>query len=211
VLAGAEGAPERASEPPVEIEPDRSGGPSEGAAWDDAVSAACAEALGGGRYAALTEVAQTADEHGATSFWARGGSWVACDLLLDPAAAGPVLVTSRPGERSFSPEALVLTATAVPSTGPREAVRFVAAGRLPHRVDEMVYVFPDGHEERARFAESTDGSGDSWWSVTYTATDGVLLAPEAGREAVDPLTVEIVGATAEAFRMPWEAATTTAR
>jgi hypothetical protein len=213
VLAGGGGGPTASSKPSVEIDPGGSSSPTplEGGPWREAVSSACAEALGGGRYAALAEVAQTADDHGVTSFWARGASWVACDVLLDPAADGPVLVTSPPGDRSFGAESFILTATEVPATGPLGAVRFVAAGRLPQRVDELVYVFPDGHEERARFVASVDGSGDTWWSVAYTASDGVLVSPGAGTDALDPLTVEIVGAAAEAFRVPWEAATASAR
>lgn len=209
VLAGA-GTREPAGAAPavgVEIDPGPPTAvrtPVGGQPWDAAVSSTCAEALAGGRYAGLAEVAQSADGRGVTSFWARGATRVACDVLLDPAAVEPVLVAVAGGTPSLDGDALTVTSTTVPATGPPEVVRFVAAGSLPARVDELVYTFPDGHEARARFVESADGSGATWWSVTYTATEGVLVDPQTDPGTLGPATVSVVGAAAEAFRLPWE-------
>ena len=209
VLAGAgdQGTAGAAPSAGAEIDPGpatASPTPVGGQPWDDAVSSTCAVALSAGPYAGLAEVAQTADDRGVTSFWSKGAARVACDVLLDPAAVEPVLVTAGPGTPSLDGDALTLTSTAVPATGAPEAVRFVAAGRLPARVDELVYTFPDGHEARARFVESVDGSGATWWSVTYTATEGVLVDPQTDPGSLGPATVSVVGAAAEAFRLPWE-------
>ena len=56
------------------------------------------------------------------------------------------------------------------------------------------------------FVESADGSGAVWWSVGYTATEGPLADPETDPADVEPLTVSVVGAAAEAFSLPWEVA-----
>jgi hypothetical protein len=40
--------------------------------------------------------------------------------------------------------------------------------------------------------------------VAYTPTKGVLVDPETEPAALEPVTISIVGAAAEAFRLPWE-------
>ena len=62
----------------------------------------------------------------------------------------------------------------------------------------------NGHTEKAGFVASADASGDTWWSVGYTATDGPLVDPGTTSEDLRPVTISIVGAAAEAFRLPWE-------
>jgi hypothetical protein len=117
--------------------------------------------------------------------------------------AEPVLIESRAGRAGFDEQSLALT-SAVVSDGDDPAVRFVAAGLLPWPVDEVGYTFPDGHTETARFVSSQDASEQTWWAVTYTATDGPLVDPETDAADLDPATISIVGAAAEAFRLPWE-------
>ena len=227
--AGGSGAyrADEASESPVPtpVRPDPSGAvidpepapgetpaptPVGGRPWDAEVTAACEQALAGqdgaGEDWAGQEVAQTANDGGVTSFWADGTRWVLCDRLLGADAPPPVLVVSGPPDAGLSGRALLLGSTLVSGAdGEPAAVRLVAGGRLPWPVAEIGYAFPDGHTENAAFVRSDDGAADTWWSVTYTATDGVLVDP--GDEAdLAPLVVSVVGGAAEAFRLPWDEA-----
>lgn len=181
-----------------EIDPRPTGGetPVGGQPWDDAVTEGCEAAVA----PAFSQVAQTSDGRGVTSFWTRGRRWVACDVVGD---AEPVLIESAPGRPGFDERSLALTTTVV-SSGQDPAVRFVAAGLLPWAVDEIGYTFPDGHAETARFVAGEDSADQTWWAVSYTATEGPLVDPETEAADLDPATISIVGAAAEAFRLPWE-------
>jgi hypothetical protein len=186
-----------------DIAPEPSGEetPVGGLPWNDEVTAACAQRLD----PALTQVAQTADDTGVTSFWSSGGRWAACDLLLDDSDPEPTVLTAHRGAGTgFAERRLALGTSVAADAGQPSAVRFVAGGLLPWPVDEISYTFPDGHTARARFVASDDGSGDVWWSVTYTATEGPLVDPDTAAADLDPVTISIVGAAAEAFRLPWE-------
>lgn len=222
VLAGAD-TPSPTAKPTdsgPDIDPDLPPGetpaptPVGGLPWDTAVSDACATAVVDEAGNGLQEVAQTADDGGVISFWSAGRQWVACDMLTGTDATGgtdaadgaqPVLVASSDGGREhFDKASLSLSSTPVTDAdGETTAVRFAAAGLLPFPLLELTYTFPDGHTEEARFVRSDDGSGDTWWSVTYTPTDGVLVDPAGDPTELDPLTISIVGGGAEAFRVPW--------
>lgn len=155
----------------------------------------------------LQEVAQTANDGGVTSFWMAGKKSVACDALGGQDAPTPALLASGP-RASLDERALGLSTTVVTdSNGATTAVRFAAGGKLPWPVYEMTYVFPDGHSENATFVRSDDGSGDTWWSVSYTATDGVLVDPDTDPAKLEPLTISIIAGAAQAFRRPWDEAT----
>ena len=229
VLAGADTpspTPSHTSTPTdsgPDIEPDLPPGetpaptPVGGRPWNTAVSDACATAVTGEAGNGLQEVAQTADDGGVISFWSAGDRWVVCDMLTgadcadgadgadDADGAEPVLVASSDGDRDRLDKAsLSLSSTPVTDGhGETTAVRFAAGGLLPFPLLELTYTFPDGHTEEARFVRSDDGSGDTWWSVTYTATEGVLVDPTADPKELDPLEVSIVGGGAEAFLVPW--------
>ena len=190
----------------TQIAPDPSGKetPVGGQPWNDQVSAACTDAVDVG----LEQVAQTTDDSSGTSFWVGGKRWAVCDVLLDAesndALALTVHTARRGGTLGFDEERLSLGTTVVGDQADPEAVRFSAGGLLPWPVDEISYTFPDGHAEKAGFVASADGSGDTWWSVSYTATDGPLVDPDTSSADLDPVTISIVGAAAEAFRLPWE-------
>ncbi len=195
-LSSAETGTSTPGSAPPEIAPAPSPGetPVGGRPWDEAVSATCAEAVGSG----FTQVAQTTDAVGVTTFWTSAERWVACDVAGD----APVLLTPAPGRPGFDERSLGVRTTPV-GEGDDAAVRFVAGGLLPWPVDEISYTFPDGHVERARFVAGEDGE-QTWWSVTYTATDGPLA--DSGTDPADlpRATISVVGAAAEAFRLPWE-------
>jgi hypothetical protein len=167
--------------------------------WDADVTEQCETAVGPG----LTQVAQSDDGTGVTTFWAEGARWAVCDLV---AGAEPtVLAGVNKARAGFDEQGLSVATTAVPAAGGAdEAVRFVAGGPLPWPVQEISYTFPDGHTEQARFVTGVDDAGEGWWTVTYTATDGLLVDPEADAADLDPVTISVVGAAAEAFRVPWE-------
>jgi hypothetical protein len=189
-----------AEEPQIEPVPTDQMTPSGGPPWDAEATAACEAVVGRG----LTQVAQSPDDSGTTTFWAKGRQWVACDVTAGAAGGKPALLASTDGaaDTGFDPHSLALSTTVVPgSDGSR--VRLVAAGRAPWRVDEISYTFPDGHTEQARFATSEDDSQEVWWSVTYMPTEGVLVDPDTEAD-LGPVTVSVVGAAAEAFRLPWE-------
>lgn len=192
------------TEPQIGPEPTAGPTPVGGLPWDDAVSRTCAEAVG----PAYTEAAQTADETGTTSFWVAGDRWASCDVLrgagAEPAAEPAVVESSTGAGSGFDAPSLSVSSTVVPGEGGGSAgVRFTAGGRLPWPVQEIRYTFPDGHAEQARFVRSVDGDA-VWWAVAYTATDGVLVDPGTRSADLDPVTVSILGAAAEAFRLPWE-------
>ena len=203
-LAGSETTPsstapaDPAEEPRIDPMPTGGQTPVSGRPWDAATSVACDALLDDG----LTEVAQTRDPAGTTSFWSAGHRWAVCDM---PGTAGaePALFVSASGAGTgFDERALAVSSTSLPAGGAGPApVRFAAGGRLPWPVEELAYTFPDGHTAQARFVQ---GGGDTWWAVTYTATDGVLVDPSTTSADLDPVTVSIVGAAAEAFRLPWE-------
>lgn len=202
--ASLAGAPTRTEATPSDaIDPMPTDGstPVGGRPWNAEVSAACESAVPAG----LVEVAQTADPSGGTSFWTGGGRWAACDVLLDEEGAQTLVTGRRGAPEGFDERSLSLGTTVVRTGGgdPRR-VRFAAGGLLPWPVGEIGYTFPDGHTEQARFVRSEDGSGDTWWSVVYTADDGPLVDPHASGADLDPVTISIVGAVAEAFRLPWE-------
>ena len=197
-------------EPEAEIDPgpaDPGATPVGGEPWDAEVSAVCAEAVAEEGGAGIDEVAQTSDGGAVASFWASGDRSVVCDVLAadDGTTVTTVVPSGADGGSGFEARALRLGSSAVRGRdGVPTAVRYVAGGRLPWRVDELGYAFPDGHRARAVFVEGADGSGDVWWSVGYTATEGPLADPATDPADVDPLTVSVVGAAAEAFRLPWE-------
>jgi hypothetical protein len=186
------------SEPQVEPTPRTDPTPAGGQPWDTAASDACRGTLG----ARYTEAAQSPDGEGVTSFWVSGNRWVVCDVA-DHAA--PVTIESGKQRAGFDETALALATTSL-SSGDETAVRLVAGGRLPWPVEEIGYSFPDGHTERARFVTSEDDPGTTWWVVSYTAKQGPLADPDLDPAAADlePVTISIIGATAEAFRLPWE-------
>jgi len=203
VLAGASNeaeAQQRGDDP--QIDPGPTGGetPVAGRPWDPDVSDSCAEAVGAG----FTQVAQSADVGGVTSFWARGKDWAVCDVA--EGAVDPVVLPAAPGaRRGFDEKALAVSTTPVTSDGARpEAVRIVAGGLLPWRVDELSYRFPDGHGEVARFVVGGDDPERAWWVVSYTPTEGPLVGTGAAKDDLGPVTISVVGAAAEAFRLPWE-------
>lgn len=191
VLSGSEAT----TSPEAQIDPMPSGGqtPAGGAPWDQAVTDACADAVGAG----LTQVAQSADDHGVTSFWASGRRWMVCDL----AAGGtePALIGPRRGVTGFDERSLALTSTRLDDG----AVRYVAAGRLPWPVQEIGYTLPDDTLARARFVTSQDDQDVAWWVVSHTAVDGPL-ADGAGQAGLPPVTITVTGGAAEAFRVPWK-------
>lgn len=209
--ASLAGSPTDPAESPSEttdaqIDPMPSGGstPVGGQPWNGDASAKCEQAVGPG----YTEMAQTSDAAGVTSFWSGGRRHAVCDVVLAPADDGEPAVTVSPSRRAapagFDEGRLSLsTAVVGPEAGP-DAVRFVAGGLLPWPVEEISYTFPDGHVEQARFVASEDGSGDTWWVVAYTATDGPLVDPSTTSDELEPVSISIVGAAAEAFRLPWE-------
>jgi hypothetical protein len=197
VLAGS-ATDQAASSPDPQIDPMPTDGatPSGGEPWDATATEQCGAAVGDG----LTQAAQSADGVGVTTFWAQGPRWAVCDLV---AGTEPTVFTGVSMARAgFDEQTLSVATTAVPAAD--EAVRIVAGGRLPWPVQEMSYTFPDGHTEEARFVTGVDAVGDGWWTVTYTATDGVLVDPEADAADLDHVTISVVGAAAEAFRLPWE-------
>jgi hypothetical protein len=201
VLAGS-AADRTASAPDLQIDPMPSDGqtPSGGEPWDATATERCASAVAPG----LTQVAQSADGSGVTTFWTEGPRWAVCDHVAGTEPT--VLAGVAKAREGFDEQALSVATTAVPagSGGGDDALRVVAGGRLPWPVQEISYTFPDGHTEDARFVSGVDAVGNGWWAVTYTVTDGVLVAPEAEAAALEPVTISVVGAAAEAFRLPWE-------
>jgi hypothetical protein len=188
-----------ADEPQIDPGPSGEQTPVGGRPWDAGATEACAAELGEG----FTEVAQSTDPSGVTTFWTRGRrDWVVCDVPAGLADA-PVVIGSTPAaRRGFGARALALHRA--PVTGDETGgVRFVAGGLLPWRVDELSYLFPDGVEQQARFVASEDDPDQVWWVVTHTPTDGVLVDPGTDPADLEPVTISIVGAAAEAFRLPW--------
>lgn len=178
-------------DPDVDIDPMPTGGqtPVAGVPWDAAATAACEEQVPAG----LSEVAQSADDGGVTSFWSGTDRWVACDV----AGEEVVLIEAPAATAGFDEGSLAITSTQVDG-----GARHVAAGLLPWPVQELAYTFPDGHTAQARFV-STDGAPDQvWWVVSYTAVDGPLADVDAS--APDPVTISVVGPAAEAFRFDWD-------
>lgn len=172
--------------------------PVGGRPWDSAASEACQAALGQQH----TQTAQSSDGTGVTSFWTSGNRGVVCDVAGDEA---PISIETGKPRAGFDEAALAVTTTAL-SSGSEPAVRFVAGGRLPWPVQEISYTFPDGHTETARFVAGEDDPDVTWWAVTYTATEGPLVDPSTSAADLDPVTISIVGAAAEAYRLPWEEA-----
>lgn len=206
MLAGAERSetssptrtgPEIDPEIDPEIGPEPADGetPSGGGPWDETATETCDRALGEGGH---TQVAQTADASGVTTFWVAGRRWVVCDVAD---SGESVLLESAPGRPGFDERSLAVSSRALGDG----SVRVVAGGRLPWPVDEITYTFPDGHTEGARFVTSADSIAETWWVVAYTPTKGPLVDPRAGAD-LDPVTISIVGAAAEAFRLPWDEA-----
>lgn len=199
VLAGSETSSATPSAEPSEpqIDPMPTGGetPSGGQPWDAAATEACKAVVD----TSFTQVAQSADEAGVTTFWTSGKRWVACDVAGE---ADPAVIESKQGRPGFDEESLALSTTMLPGDNP--SVRFVAGGRLPWPVQEISYSFPDGHTAKARFVTSQDDPEVTWWVVGYTATEGPLVDPETKADELDPATISIIGAAAEAFRLPWE-------
>jgi hypothetical protein len=193
VLAGSE--TRRSTPPEIAPAPVASETSSGETAWDATVSAVCGAELG----PAFTEVAQTRDVAGGTSFWVAGKRWVVCDVA-DAGETPPVLIESTGRPAGFDEPSLGVR-TAVPGDG---TVRFVAGGLLPWPVDEITYTFPDGHGESARFVTSEEAADRTWWVVAYTPSDGPLVDPVADAADLEPATISIVGAAAEAFRVPWD-------
>jgi hypothetical protein len=189
----------------LQIDPGPTDGktPSGGPPWDRQATEACEAVVGGG---GLAQVAQSPDDAGTITFWTKGRQWAACDVAAGAEGVEPaVLESTRRGRPGFDERSLAVTTTVLPGPdGSPAAVRLVAGGRLPWRVDEISYTFPDGHTEQARFVTSEDDPGEVWWSVTYTPTAGVLVDPDTEAADLGPVTVSIVGAAAEAFRLPWE-------
>jgi hypothetical protein len=200
VLAGS-ATDQAASTPEPQIDPMPTDGatPSGGEPWDATATEQCGAAVDEG----LTQVAQSADGAGVTTFWTEGARWAVCDLV---AGTEPSVIAGVSKARAgFDEQTLSVATRAVPATGGAdEAVRVVAGGRLPWPVQEISYTFPDGHTEQARFVTGVDAVDGGWWTVTYTATDGVLVDPEVDAADLDRVTISVVGAAAEAFRLPWE-------
>lgn len=203
-LAGSPTDGGQPSEPQIDPMPSDGSTPVGGRPWDEDLTAACAGVVD----PALTQVAQVPGESGTTSFWSAGRRWAVCDGLVHPSAdVAPVLTVhaqTRDRAAGFDESRLALGSAVAGSDDAPEAVRFTAGGLLPWPVEEISYTFPDGHVEQARFVASEDGSGDTWWVVAYTATDGPLVDPGTPPEDLGPVTVTVVGAAAEAFRVPWE-------
>jgi hypothetical protein len=200
VLAGSE-SDRTASTTDPQIDPMPTDGetPSGGEPWDANATERCGAAVAAG----LTQVAQSADDSGVTTFWSDGARWAVCDLVAGTEPT--VLAGVNKARAGFDEQTLSVATTALlASGGAGEAVRVVAGGRLPWPVQEISYTFPDGHTEEARFVTGVDDAGEGWWTVTYTATDGVLVDPDADAAGLDPVTISVVGAAAEAFRLPWE-------
>ena len=214
-LAGAT----RESSPTSEPEPDPLGpmidpGPGSdaeptpvgGQPWDADVTGSCQKELAQQGMAGFQEVAQTANDGGVTSFWVAGKDWVVCDSLEGADAPTPVLLEPIPGPPlNLEGKNLGLgTSVVIGPDGEVTAVRFAAGGKLRSPVYEMTYEFPDGHAAKAEFVRSAGGSDDFWWSVSYTATNGVLLDQDTDPADLKPLTVSVISGPAWATRLPWE-------
>jgi hypothetical protein len=191
-----------ADEPQIDPGPSGEQTPVGGRPWDAGATEACAAELGDG----FTEVAQSTDPSGVTTFWTRERrGWVVCDVPtgLADATEAPVVIRSTPAaRRGFGTRTLALHRTPV-SGDETGGVRLVAGGLLPWRVDELSYLFPDGVEQQARFVASVDDPDQVWWVVTHSPTEGVLADPSTDPADLEPVTISIVGAAAEAFRLPW--------
>lgn len=207
-LAGSSTEERSATQSPDTDEPQIDPGPADGKTpsggppWDAAATEACEPVVDEG----FSQVAQSPDDAGATTFWTAGRRWVACDVAAGAEGVEPAFLSStRRGRSGFDERSLKVTTTVLPGPdGSPAAVRLVAGGRLPWRVDEISYTFPDGHTEQATFVTSESDPEEVWWSVAYTTTEGVLVDPETDPTDLDPVTISIVGAAAEAFRLPWE-------
>lgn len=203
VLVGADASASATAGPtaPPQIDPAPTDGhtPSGGRPWDATATATCADAVGQG----FAQVAQTPDESGVTTFWIKGRHWVACDV---PAVedAVPTILEPAPGWRAGFDERSVAVSTAAVEGAAADAVRVVAAGRLPWPVQEIGYTFPDGHIEQARFVSSEASAEEAWWAVAYTPTEGEVAVPDAAAADLGPVTISVVGGAAEAFRVEWE-------
>lgn len=186
----------------AQIDPGPSGAqpPVGGRPWDRGVSDVCAARLG----TAWTQVAQSVDEAGMTTFWIGEGGAVARDewALCDVVDGSALVLRPAPGAGPGFDEGSLGVATApLEADGGRlRGRRVVAGGPLPWRVDELAYRFPDGHESSARFVASADDPDQVWWVVTHTPTSGVLVEHA---DAEGPVLVSVVGAAAEAFRFSW--------
>lgn len=188
--------------------PDAEPTPIGGRPWNADVTDACQQELAAQGIAGLEEVAQTANDGGMTSFWAAGKNWVVCDSLEGKDAPTPALLEPIQGPPpSLDGKDLALATTVVKNAaGEVTAVRFAAGGKLRWPVYEMTYEFPDGHSEKAAFVRSDDGSDDFWWSVSYTATDGVLLDQDTDPADLKPLYVSVISGPAWATGLPWQEA-----
>jgi len=185
--------------------PDAQPTPIGGQPWDADATDACQTELAQKAMTGFQEVAQSANDGGVTSFWAAGKKWVACDTLVGTNAPDPGLLEPVPGPPTMlDGKDLGLSTTVVTDPDGRvTAVRFAAGGKLPLSVYEMTYEFPDGHSEKAEFVRSDDGSDDFWWSVSYTASKGVLLDQDTDPTDLKPLTVSVISGSAWAVRLPW--------
>jgi len=200
VLAGAPSGD--SDEAQIDPGPSGQATPVGGRPWDAGATEACAAELADG----FTQVAQTTDPSGVTTFWTRGRrAWVVCDVAAGLEGA-PVLIRSTPAaRRGFGARTLALRTAPVAGGDERpDAVRLVAGGLLPWRVDELTYLFPDGVEQPARFVASDEDPDQVWWVVAHTPTAGGLADPATDPADLEPVTISIVGAAAEAFRLPWE-------
>jgi hypothetical protein len=134
-----------------------------------------------------------------TSFWAAGRRWFLCDVVeTGDGDAAPVLIGSAGLPDGFYERSLGV-ATA-PAKGP--TVRFITGGRLPWPVEQIAYTFPDAHTEHARFVTSDDAADQTWWVVAHTPSEGPLVDPDTDAAELGPVTISVVGAAAEAFRVP---------
>lgn len=165
--------------------------------------------------AGYRRVASLEHEAGEVSFWVAGDRWLVCDdvAMLVPEAAPDVWAPpQRLGPDGFDPRDLAYRFRVVRGVGGEiEAVHLVAGGKLMTEMQSITYTFPDGHEEAARIVEA---SGERWWFVSYTATDGPLLTSadptDVGRTAVSLLTPSadtgttgpMIGGAAQAFVVP---------
>lgn len=185
--------------------PDAAPTPVGGQPWDADVTDACQEELAAQSMADFQEVAQTANDGGVTSFWVAGRKWVVCDSLVGPDAPTPALLESIAGPTTTldGKEVGLSTTVVTDPDGEVTAVRFAAGGKLRWPVYEMTYTFPDGHTEKAKFVRSDDDPNGFWWSVSYTAADGVLVDPETDPADLKPLEVTVVAGAAWAARLPW--------